>query len=610
MVTAISQSSTRETVAEVRGVRIETDAGEAIIEDLSLKVLRGETLGIVGESGSGKTTAVLSFLGHAQSGSRIAAGEILVRGKQLDVADERTVRRLRGRVVSYVPQNPGTALNPSMRVGDAIAEIGRHGPGGKLSREAIVATLSGVGLPSDLEFQRRYPHQLSGGQQQRVCIAIALVCGASIVVLDEATTGLDVINQATILDELQRVRKKHGISMVCVSHDLAVVAQVADRIAVIYAGRVVEEGPAEHIICHPRHPYTLGLLLSLPDHLKPRALSAMPGVAVSVGDRPYGCSFAARCPFKIDECADAVPDLVELAGGHYARCLRPVAVTKPEPAAVAPCELHASTANPLLTVRSLVVQHRTSVGPVIAARGISFQIARGECVGLVGESGSGKTTIARAIAGLHPISGGTMALDGKLLPVLANDRSLAQRRRIQIIFQNPADALNPRHTVESEIARPARLLRKLKSTELITEAHLLLDSVRLPRRIARRYPSELSGGERQRVAIARALAARPDLIICDEITSALDVSVQAAVLEVLGDLRRQLGVSLLFITHDLGVVATVADRMLVLDDGLICEAGNTATVLGRPASAYTQRLLKAAPSIYHAVARWATNELN
>ena len=430
------------------------------------------------------------------------------------------------------------------------------------------------------------------------------MCEPRVVVLDEPTTGLDVITQAAILEELQRVRQVHGISMVYVSHDLAVVAQVAERIAVIYAGRVVEEGPTEQIICHPRHPYTRGLLLSLPDHLKPRALNAMPGVAVGVGDRPPGCSFAARCPFKVGRCEEAMPALIEVGRGHYVRCLRAAEITDPAPAPLSVRSLDAKTAVPLLAVDSLVAEHRTRSGSVIAARDVSFELARGECVGLVGESGSGKTTIARAIAGLHPISGGTITLDGEPLAGLAKRRSLVQRQRIQIIFQNPTDALNPRQTVQKAVARPAQLLRKLKSTEALAEVDRLLELVRLPKRVAHRYPTELSGGERQRIGIARALAARPDLIVCDEITSALDVSVQAAVLELLSDLRENLGLSLLFITHDLGVVATVAERTLVLDDGVICEAGSTATILGHPANAYTQRLLEAAPSMSHALAAW------
>jgi peptide/nickel transport system ATP-binding protein len=604
MASTTSQLTSPDPVVEVRGLRVETDAGDAIVEDLSLSLGSGETLGVVGESGSGKTTAVLALLGHAQAGARIAKGEISVAGESLAVGDEKSARKLRGRLVSYVPQNPGTALNPSLRIGDAIAEMIRSEANGSQSTEAIGERLSGVGLPGDSEFQRRYPHQLSGGQQQRVCIAIALVCGPPVVVLDEPTTGLDVITQATILSELQRVRSEQGVAMVYVSHDLAVVAGIADRIAVFYAGRIVEEGPTEQIICHPRHPYTRGLLLSLPDHLKPRVLTAMPGVSVGVGGRPRGCSFAARCPVKISRCEEAMPDLLPVGEGHSARCIRAAEVKDPEAAPLPERPLR-DTTHPLLAVKSLVAEHRGRSGSVIAAQDISFELARGECVGLVGESGSGKTTIARAIAGLHPISGGTILLDGEPLPSLAAKRSPAQRQRVQMIFQNPADALNPRHTVQTTIARPAQLLRKLGSAEALKEVDGLLDLVRLPKRTAHRYPTELSGGERQRVGIARALAAHPDVIICDEITSALDVSVQAAVLKLLGELRSDLGLSLLFITHDLGVVATIADRTLVLDRGLICEAGSTATVLDKAVNGYTQRLLEAAPSISHAMAGWA-----
>lgn len=589
-------------VAVLQDLRVDTVAGEPIVDGVSLTLARGETLGVVGESGSGKTTTVLSLLGYAQEGAKIGAGEIQIDGEVLDVGSETAARRVRGRLVSYVPQNPGTALNPSLRIGDAIAEMKRTSDEG-MSREEIGSVLESVGLPGSDEFQRRFPHQLSGGQQQRVCIAMALVRKPPVIVLDEPTTGLDVITQARILSELQRLADQHETSMVYVSHDLAVVAEIADRVAVMYAGRIVEEGTTEQILAHPRHPYTRGLLMTLPDHVHPHKLKSLPGIAVGVGERPAGCAFAPRCPLKVAACEAAVPDLRLLTPGHSVRCLRAEDVVDPS---VTPLDLNVKEAfgQDLLVVRELAAEHRSRHGAVVAARDVSFSVARGECVALVGESGSGKTTIARTIAGLHPISGGSIELDGEALHGLARRRSVEQRRRIQMIFQNPSDALNPKHTVQTAIARPAKLLRGLDGKAAAAETRRLLSLVRLPERLAERYPAELSGGERQRVGIARALVAQPEIVVCDEITSALDVSVQAAVLNLLGELRTELGLGLLFITHDLSTVATIADRMLVLENGGVCEAGATGTILRQPSTEYTSALLDAAPSISHSRAEW------
>jgi peptide/nickel transport system ATP-binding protein len=585
-------------VLEVSNLRVEAPSGHPILEDVSFSLRAGEVLGLVGESGSGKTTTALSLLGYTQAGARITSGQISIGGARVEATVDRAARRLRGRLISYVPQNPGTALNPSMRIGDAIAAMvqAHHRAGASPS---IGSALAAVNLPDGREFQRRYPHQLSGGQQQRVCIAVAVVCEPPVVVFDEPTTGLDVVTQSLILDELLRLRREHDISMLYVAHDLAVVAQVATRIAVMYAGRIVEEGPAKQILRRPRHPYTRGLLASIPDHVRPRTLQPMLGVAVGIGERPQGCSFAPRCPMRIDVCEQAVPELRPVGHAQLARCLRAEEVAAPEqrPLVLRSAAPHESAA--ALTVSNLRAEHRGRRETIVAAEDVSFEIGRGRCVALVGESGSGKTTIARTIVGLHPIAAGEIRLGGEILAEHARHRSREQRRRVQIIFQNPGDALNPRQTVGAAIARPARVLRRLNAGEAGVEVKRLLELVRLPQRLSDRYPTELSGGERQRVGIARALAANPDVVVCDEITSALDVSVQAAVLELLGDLCDKLELALLFITHDLGVVATVADHVLVLDGGHVCEAGATQAILQSPKHAYTRRLLAAAPSISH-----------
>ncbi len=585
---------------------MQTDSGVPIVEDVSFALAAGEALGIVGESGSGKTTTLLAMLGYSQPGTTISDGDVRVGGVTMTPAKGRAQRKLRGKVVSYVPQNPAGSLNPSMRVGDAIRDMVRAHHDNGTAAPPVADALERVGLSGASDFQRRFPHQLSGGQQQRVCIAVALVCEPPVIVLDEPATGLDVVTQARLLDELVRLRTEVGVSMIYVTHDLAVVAGFADRIAVMYAGRIVEHGPTGELLRRPKHPYTRGLLDSIPDHARPRRLEPIPGVAVGMADRPPGCAFAPRCALRVDECDTSMPALRQVGQLHASRCLRPWDVSSSQelaPAAMIEASLP-STA-PLLTVSKLRAEYRGRGEVVVAAKDVSLTVDRGQCVALVGESGSGKTTIARTIAGLHPIAEGEIVLEDERLPPEARRRSTSQRQRIQIVFQDPSDALNPRHTVRSAVARPAQVLRGFSRSDADAEADRLLALVRLPPGLATRYPPELSGGERQRVGIARALAAKPDLMICDEITSALDVSVQAAVLSLIAELRASLGLSILLITHDLGVVATVADQVLVLERGLIVESGETSMLLTDPQHPYTKALLAAAPSLSESLARQA-----
>ena len=592
---------TSDAALRVSGLGVRLAGGEPIVEDVSLDVSPGSILGLVGESGSGKTTTALALLGFSRPGASVVAGTVEVRGELLSGRSERDARALRGRVVSYVPQDPANALNPALRIGRAVEDMLEAHAAARVEGSTVASALAGVHLQSNEAFRRRYPHQLSGGQQQRVMIAMALVCEPPVVVLDEPTTGLDVVTQARVLQEIDRLRRERGLAMVYVTHDLAVVAQIADRIAVMYAGRIVEEGPAEAVLTAPRHPYTRGLVASIPSHTAPRRLQSMPGVAVGVGERPAGCAFAPRCGQRVERCDGEMPPLEAAEPGRLVRCFEwkrtpPLGAGQGR---VSRSGLQAST--PLLAVAGLRAEYGRGRGAVVAADDVSFSLARGECLALVGESGSGKTTIARCVAGLHPPVAGRILLDGAELAGRARRRPTDARRRIQIVFQNPYDSLNPRHRVVDSIAWPARQLRGLSAREAPSAAAALLERVRLPARIARRFPGELSGGERQRVAIARALAAEPDILVCDEITSALDVSVQAAVLEVLAELRAELGLSLLFITHDLGVVASVADRVIVLEGGAICEQGAVGQILSSPAHEYTRRLIGSAPALPEAV---------
>ncbi|AUA08295.1 dipeptide ABC transporter ATP-binding protein [Streptomyces sp. SID8382] len=586
-------TTTHETILDVSGLRIDLDSGTTIVDGVDLHLRRGEILGIVGESGSGKTTTALALLGYAQRGARIAEGTVTIAGQDVLALAPPALREVRGRIISYVPQDAAQALNPALRIKGSLTDVLRRRPREKPAD--VPSLLSAVDLPGTPEFARRLPHQLSGGQQQRVTIAMSLACEPPVIVMDEPTTGLDVVTQRSVLTEIARLRDDEGASLVYVSHDLAVVSQLADRIAVMYAGRVVEQGPTSALLTRPRHPYTRGLLQSIPDHRQRVRLAPMPGTAPGLEDRPAGCPFAPRCAQKTDDCTVAPPLLEPVTERHEVRCTH---WRRTEPPLVrATVERRSTDPAPTVSVRGLTATHRGRGGTVVAAADISFDLGRGECLALVGESGSGKTTIARSIVGLHRTDRGSILLHGRELPPRIRDRTLDQRRGIQYVFQNPFQSLNPRRRIGEDLARPGQVLRGLSLDQARAEVPGLLERVRLPQRAADRYPAQLSGGERQRVAIARALAARPDVLVCDEVTSALDVSVQAAVLEVLAELRDDLGVSMLFITHDLGVVSVVADRVIVLERGRICENGPTERLLSAPEHPYTRRLVDAAPTL-------------
>ena len=580
----------------IDGLRVDVAGdGPDIVDEVNLEIAPGEVVGLVGESGSGKTTVGLAVLGHARKGVRVVQGSVSINGREMLTLKPQQLRQARGDLVSYVPQDPSTALNPALRIGKQLMEVLEYhdfGGSDQARRDRVDEVMAEVLLPSSRHFLRRYPHQLSGGQQQRVGLAMAFACRPAVIVLDEPTTGLDVSTQAHVLETVRDLCRRHGVAALYVTHDLAVVANLADRVAVMYAGRVVESGPTTSLFDNPAHPYSRHLIAAAPDITGQRATVGLAGRAPSPGRRPVGCAFAPRCELATEECTTAFPPVVEVAAGHEVRCVRPWTV--PARTEAGPASLPGPTAPADAT---LVVQlvSASYVGHRVV-QDIDLHVGKGECLALVGESGSGKTTLARAIGGLHHEWKGQILLAGVPLAHSSRDRSVDQRMKIQYVFQNPYSSLNPRRTVGDSVARPLMIAGASKSeaTDAVGE---MLSRVSLTPAYAHRYPDQLSGGERQRVAIARALVSRPDLLVCDEVTSALDVLVQAAIVELLADLQRDLGLSMLFVTHNLPLVRSIAQRVAVMAAGHIVELDTTEQVLSEPKEEYTRRLLEDTPQV-------------
>ncbi|HEX4518650.1 MAG TPA: ABC transporter ATP-binding protein [Gaiellaceae bacterium] len=581
-------------VLAVRGLRVESSLGHDIVDDVSFDLEEAELLGIVGESGCGKTTTALALLGHAREGNRITAGSIEIGGTDILALRGAARRSMRGTRISYVAQDPTSSLSPRMRVGAQIAEVARRDDESIDADARVRELFERVELPSDNEFVHRYPFELSGGQQQRVGIAMALAGRPTVVVLDEPTTGLDVTTQARILDLIRELRHETRVAFVYVTHDLAVVDSLADRSLVMYAGRIVEQARQEDLFRRPAHPYTSMLLGSVPRIATRYHLVGIAGTAPSPGRRPEGCFYAPRCPLADDRCRAEFPAASDVEAAHTVRCwhaseLWPKMILTERPQGEAVVE----QATGLLGVSNVVASYKSSGQTVL--HDVSFQLDPGECLALVGQSGSGKTTLGRCIAGLHRPDSGVIALDGKQLGGLAADRDRSERQAIQLVFQNPERSLNPSRTIESIIMRPLQLFGTARGDRQAKIA-AVLDQVRLPARLLTRYPRELSGGEKQRVAIARALITEPTVLVSDEITSALDVSTQAAIVSLLEELREN-GLAILFITHNLALVNSIADRVLVLQAGEVRELGTTAEVIGAPSHSYTRELIASAPDL-------------
>ena len=598
-------------------VRYAGSAGPMVAaRDISFRLVPGSALGIVGESGSGKSSIAGAILGLLGTGAAID-GSIVFEGTDLATLAPPQRRAVMGRRIGSVFQDPFTALNPALRVGRQIAEpmVQHLGLGANAAMRRAEELLADMGIARPAEVARAYPHQLSGGMKQRALIAAALACEPPLLILDEPTTALDVTVEAQILDLLAALRRRKSISLLFISHNLGVVRRVCDEVAVIYASQIVELGSAARVLSQPAHPYAKGLLASLPPLKAAPRGSRLPSIAgqmPELAEPDAGCVFRARCPFSEARCASGAQPIVAAADGHQARCWKvdqlgawpvPTGLDNTEPvfrrgdSLVNVTGMHKSFRarsglaawRPSFAGKRLRLVH--DEGKVTAVDGVSLSISPGEVLGLVGESGCGKSTIGRLVLRLLRQNAGAVEFDGEDMGLVPDVGLSRFRRDAQIVFQNVGSSLNPRLSIGEAIGRPLALFNLVPRGERVARVEQLLEMVRLPAAYRLRYPHQLSGGERQRVAIARALATEPRFIVCDEPVSALDVSVQAAIVNLLADLRDRLGLAYLFISHDLAVVAQLSDRIAVMYRGRICESGSAAEVLAPPYHPYTRALL-------------------
>ena len=554
MSTVIDQQT--EVALQANELRVATTLGTEILHGVSFSLKRGRMLALVGESGSGKTTAGLACLGYFRTGLQHVGGSVeLTDGTDLLELSDTGRRGLRGGSISYVPQDPALSLNPAMRIGTQIMEVLRvhhYGASDAARQDRLAEVLTDVGLPNDAAYQRRWPHELSGGQQQRVGIAMAFAFRPAVMVMDEPTTGLDVTTQALVLQTIHQLVTKHAVAGLYITHDLAVVSEVADEVAVMLAGRIVEQGSSDQVLHDPQHAYTRKLLAAVPD-------------------------LAGR--HRIGEVA-AVTGSMPIVGAEPTKSARRAV---PEAAA----------RTSLLSVADL----RLSYGTTAVLNGLDFDLARGESLMLLGESGSGKTTAARCIAGLNDNYTGSVSLAGQTLQPGTRQRSAEERHRIQYVFQSPLSSLNPRRTIGESVEVPLHMsgtFGRKQRRALVLEA---LDQVQLAASFIDRRPGQLSGGERQRAAIARALVNAPSVLVCDEVTSALDVSVQASIIDLLRTLQVETGMAMVFVTHNIALARHISQRLAVLHAGRIVDMGPTDEVLENPQHGYTRELLTHVPTL-------------
>ena len=645
---------------DVRGLGVSYRMGGRwlpALREFDLQLEAGQIVGIVGESGSGKSTAALALMRYLSANGRIDGGDLRFLGEDMLAMDAADLRQLWARHIKLVPQNAGAALNPSIKVGPQVAEalIAAEGITGAKADQQVIASFRNVNLVDPEQVAQRYPHELSGGMQQRVAIAMALMCQPDLLILDEPTTGLDVTTEAVILDLLRALIGGRGAGLLYITHNLGVVAQLCQRVLVLYAGEIMEEAPVVQLFASPRHPYTLGLLSSLPRAGQRKARSRLqtihgnPPDLRSVGQ---GCVYAERCPLAIEICRTQKPPLEEVEPGRLARCFRWDEVgeyadtmlarsenlphPQPLPAAseravetsgfaiqnlpaarqyLPPNDLEgprgvdrSDKPLPYAMRTSQLARHfsvpRDLVGllrsekpkPIRAVDGVDLRLRQGQTLGLVGESGSGKTTLARIVIGLEARSGGRLELFGADIQGDLRARQQDLLSQVQMVFQNPQNSLNPYRSVRQALSRPLVKLRGLSAQAADAGAMQLLEAVNLRADYADRYPDELSGGEKQRVAIARAFASQPSLVICDEPVSALDVSVQSAVLNLLADLQEEQGSACLFISHNLSVVGYLADVIAVMYLGQIVEVASADALFRAPSHPYTEALLAAIPA--------------
>ena len=587
-------------------------SGETIevLRNVSLDINRGESIGLVGESGSGKSTLALAAMGYFKRGLRALSGSAHFDEIDVLALDRDELQKIRGGRLALIPQNSGQSLTPTMRIGQQINEALRlHSKvGASQFQSRVIELLAQVRLPDPTALIARYPHELSGGQQQRVAIAMALAGEPDALLLDEPTTGLDVTTQAHILELLRELAQERNMAMLYVSHDLGAISRVCDRVVVMYAGEIVLTGTARQVLLAPRHPYAHGLLTSIPRLSQTSLPLALDGRPPMPGEAINGCAFADRCALVDEKCRTTPPDLHPIPSGENVRCFKSDMIADMPALNRKTGQRNSARSNvdsAALGLENLAISYEKKdwlsslltpgAKPQPATvDAINIRIQRGETLGLVGESGSGKSTILKAIAGLISPKEGVLTLhDDIILTPRVEDRPAPTLRQIQLIFQNPDDSLNPRHTVAQILAQPLRLYYSLSGSALHDASVDLLERVRLGAHYLDRLPSQLSGGEKQRVAIARAFAAEPEIVLCDEVTSALDVSVQAAVLDLLDDLKTQQGTTYIFVSHDLAVVKAISDRVAVLYQGRLCEIGPADAVYEAPFHPYTDVLLGA-----------------